>query len=161
MRSHRIYKATDGLRVDDLLHSGLNHISTAEHLLQQSASFWDGAGYLAHMGFELLLKAWLLHKIGSFEGVHKLRDLWKKIEKADPAVSLSGSARKTLALLDEYEKLRYPNRKDPIEIGTDDWPQVKALEKELWAQMQDEFESLVSELDPLQKGGRVLMKRPE
>jgi len=155
----REYTAADGLRVDDLLQYGLDHISTAEHLLKQSASYYDGAGYLAHMGFELLLKAWLLHQNGSFPATHKLVHLIAALKQANPAFTFTKAVWNTLPILELYEKLRYPDRSLPMEVGSDQWPAIKTLSDELWSQMPSELKAIADSLDPLQKGGRILMKK--
>ena len=158
-RRPREFTTADGVLVEDLLHYGLDHISTAKHLLKGSASYYDGAGHLAHIGFELLLKAWLLHQTGRFPGTHKYVDLLADLKRHNPTLCFSVSAGQTIALLDIYEELRYPNRNSPIEIGSDGWDKVEALYDELWKQMPKELETIVNSLTPLRKGGRVLMEK--
>lgn len=157
--ARREYTIADGILVEDLLHYGLDHISTAEHLFKKSASYYDGAGYLTHMGFELLLKAWLLHQIGRFPATHKLVELLELIRNVNPSFQFTKAAGKTIAYLELYEELRYPNRRLPIEVGSDQWPAIASVRNELWRQMPNEFRAIVESIDPLKKGGRVLMER--
>lgn len=153
------YTVADGVLIEDLLQYGLDHIATAEHLFKQSASYYDGAGYLTHMGFELLLKAWLLRQIGSFPATHKLVDLLKLIKANNPTLEFTKTSGQTIAYLEVYAELRYPNRNLPIEIGSDQWSAIASFRDELWRQMPSEFMAIIKAIDPLKKGGRVLMQK--
>ena len=153
----RTYTEQDGLTVCDLLQYGLDHLSAAEHLFQTDASFYDSAGYLAHLGIEILLKAWLLHSQNKFIGEHRLSKLWKNIQALHPSAKLTCQATKTMELLDEFEQLRYPDRNKGIGIGFDDWPKIVTLERELWMKMPDNLLAIQKTLTPTQKGGRILL----
>ena len=153
------YTAADGVLVEDLLHYGIDHISTAEHLFKQSASYYDGAGYLSHMGIELLLKAWLLHLNGRFPQTHKLVELLAQIKKVVPTLEFTKDGGRTIAYLELYEQLRYPNQNFPIEVGSDQWPAIHSLRNELWRQMPLELQKVANGINPLRKGGRVLMEK--
>jgi len=157
-RAHRISK-TDGFEVADLLHFGLDHVAGAELLLRQNARYFDSAGYLAHIGIELLLKAWLLEVAGSFPKIHSLKALWNEISQHPGTKSLTAGSSATLAFLDEYEKLRYPSPHYPIEVGSDDVPKLSGLMKALSDRMPLELHEAIAKLDGASKGGRILMER--
>ncbi len=71
----RRFTQKDGLLPEDLVHCGLDHLAAAEALFATNASHFDSAGYLAHIGVELLLKGWHLQVFGEFEGIHNLHTL--------------------------------------------------------------------------------------
>lgn len=160
MRNRRKFTTAEGFTVIELLHYGFDHVSAARYLLRRSASYFDSAGYLAHIGIELLLKAWHLDVLGYFEDTHNLQELWGVIAKAPGVQRLTSRSVRTLALLDTYERLRYPNPRSPIEIGSEHLTKVDALVKALKQRMPDSLVLAYSQIDVLKKGGRVLMKRP-
>jgi HEPN domain-containing protein len=155
----RTFTTADGLIPVDLLHSGLDHFSAATELFRSSPSFLDSAGYLAHISVELLLKSWLLHSAGQFAGIHALRDLYDELAKSHGAVPLSEEEARILALLDEYAQLRYPNRNSPTEVGTEDLPAIEALIEAILGRLPKELREALDKVSPVQKGGRVLMKK--
>ncbi|HTV77668.1 MAG TPA: HEPN domain-containing protein [Steroidobacteraceae bacterium] len=157
---HR-FTAAEGYTVGELLHYGFDHISSARYLLVRSATYFDSAGYLAHIGVELILKAWHLEALGHFENTHNLQELWRVLVKQSGVKKLSKDGSRTLALLDTYEHLRYPNPSNPIEIGSEHVAKVNALVEALWRRMPDALLLAYDGIDPLKKGGRVLMKRPK
>ncbi len=157
----RNYSAADGHTVRDLLHYGLDHLSAARHLLNSSASWFDSAGYLAHIAVELLLKAWHLEVFGSFPAVHSLLQLWTELSEQPDVRPLAPGTVRTLALLDQYEKLRYPNLLNQIEIGSEHIVRIDALIKALHMRMPLGLSEAREKIDVLQKGGRLLMKRPK
>lgn len=62
----------------DLFHFGIDHLESGRILYTQGpASSFDSAGYLAHLGIELLLKAWHLHQFKRFENEHSLVKLYE------------------------------------------------------------------------------------
>lgn len=125
MKRSRIFTKDDGFEAGDLLHCGQNHLSAAEALFAGSPSFYDSAGYLAHMGIELLLKGWLLEVAGEFPGVHRISDLWTDLMKRHGAPTLTENETNLLMKLDQFGTLRYPNKKAPTEVGTEDWELIK------------------------------------
>jgi hypothetical protein len=155
-----VYTAADGVSVADLLHFGLDHISAAQALLNGAARHFDSAGYVAHLGFELLLKAWHLHTCSEFSGIHGLEDLWNGLLGRSRIRSLSDRDLETLRLLDSYAELRYPNLNSPVEVGSDDLPRIGALGKALFERMPKSLHAIVDGLHWSTKGGRVLMERP-
>jgi hypothetical protein len=115
---------------------------------------------LAHIGIELLLKAWHLQVFVSFPGIHSLVDLWNEIDMRTSPRQLRPRSIRALELLDQYEQLRYPRANSPIEIGSEDFPKVKGLVESLYLRMPQEMLEAHNNIDVLSKGGRLLMKRP-
>jgi HEPN domain-containing protein len=92
-----MYTVADGVAVPDLLHFGFDHISAAQALLKSNARHFDSAGYLAHLGFELLLKAWHLHEFTEFPNTHSLNNLWQKLLLSSQVKPISCRDSATLA----------------------------------------------------------------
>ena len=159
MKKPRIFAKQDGVEAGDLLHCGEDHLSAAEALFSTSPSFYDSAGYLAHMGIELLLKGWLLEAAGEFPGIHRLSELWDTLVRSHGAPALTEDESKLLTKLDQFETLRYPNRKAPTEVGSDDWEMVDAFSKKLRGLMPESIETPVPADNLVRKSGRVLMKK--
>lgn len=155
----RVFKRVDGFEPKDLIHSGLDHVNAAENLFGASASFFDSAGYLVHMGFELLLKAWHLEVFGEFFGIHSLRELVRQLRVKGQEINLSEEENEVLKIADRYSELRYPNPKQGIEVGMDDWEKINALLNRVWEQAPNAFDGYFESIDPTRKGGRVLMER--
>jgi hypothetical protein len=114
---------------------------------------------LAHISVELLLKAWLLHAAGKFAGTHHLHLLYDELVRKHGAPTLTAQQSRVLTLLDGYEQLRYPNRNDPTDVGDEDSRAISDFDDAIWRSLPrsliEDFESV----NPLEKGGRVLMKR--
>jgi HEPN domain-containing protein len=151
------YTINDGLDPIDLLQSATDHFQAAQYLFEKSPSFFDSAGYLIHMAVEQILKAWLLHKNGEFKATHKLNELFKCIGSGQ--LKLPDELSATLDLLDSYDYLRYPNRNQPVEIGDEDLPKIRALVSHLILSMPAELTIAASKIDPLVKGGRFLARK--
>jgi HEPN domain-containing protein len=159
MKKPRTFTKADGVEAGDLLHCGEDHLSAAESLFSASPSFYDSAGYLAHMGFELLLKSWLLEAAGEFPRIHRISGLWDTLMKSHGAPALTEAESKLLTKLDQFETLRYPNRKAPTEVGTEDWKMVDAFSKKLRGLMPQSIEIPAATDNLVRKSGRVLMKK--
>lgn len=159
MNGPRTFTKDDGVGAGDLLHCGEDHLSAAEALFAGSPSFYDSAGYLAHMGIELLLKSWLLEVAGKFPGVHRLSDLWAALMQSHGAPTLTESESNLLTKLDQFETLRYPNSKAPTEVGSEDWAMIKAFAGKLKRLMPQSIEIPKSADSLVRKSGRVLMKK--
>ncbi len=154
-----IFKKENGFEPHALIQSGVDHIAAAEELFARSPSYFDSAGYLVHMGFELLLKAWHLEEFGEFSGTHSLKDLTDQLRAKGQQLNLSGEEIKTLEFADLYEMLRYPNPNNEIEVGDDDWVKIDCLLATIWNQAPEIFHKFTKSVDPTRKGGRILMKR--
>lgn len=157
--SPREYKQEERYEPSDLIQSGLDHMNAAEELFNSSPSFFDSAGYLAHMGFELLLKAWLLESLGRFPGIHSLTNLVEQLKDEGINIDFSDDENDILKIVDSYEELRYPNPNHGIEVGNDDWERIDRLLDKIWEQMPETFDEYVEAIDLINKNGRVLMKK--
>ena len=85
--------------------------------------------------------------------------LYQPLRKHIEGKPLSQKQEDILVQLDSYNELRYPRQYTPVEIGTDDWMNIDELIDSLWDQMPSELLSILYEIDPTKKGGRVLMKK--
>ena len=159
MKKVRTFTNKDGIEAGDLLHCGADHLSAAEYLFSCSPSYYDSAGYLAHMGIELLLKSWLMEAAGEFPGIHRLSDLWDALVHSHGAPALIESESQMLTKLDQFATLRYPNRNAPTEVGTEDWEEVKAFASKLRDLMPQSTKIPDSADNLVRKSGRVLMKK--
>lgn len=154
------YTAKDGYTVEDLLHFGYGHIDTARVLFEDDPAFLDSAGYLTHLGIELVLKAWHLAWFGEFNNTHDLLELFGELKKKDGSLNIGNDNKKFLAELDKFYLLRYPRRKaGPIEVGSDQLKQLDALLEALWKSLPEQLVESYEKLDRTTKGGRVLMQK--
>lgn len=154
------YSAKDNYTVEDLLHFGYGHLDTARALFDDDPAFLDSAGYLAHLGAELLLKAWHLAWFGQFDNTHDLIGLFNALKKKDSALDIGTENEEFLTALDKFYLLRYPRRKDgPVEVGSNHLNQLDALLDELWRQFPKELIETYEKIDRTKKGGRVLMRK--
>jgi len=155
-----IFTAADGYRPIDLLQCGADHIDAARVLFRSAPGHYDSAGYLVHIGIELILKAWLLEVEGQFDGTHNLHTLYDQLVTKHGAPALNDQAAAILKVLDQYERLRYPNPQQPIEIGDENLPEIDALLRLIAKSTPNELQAAYREIDPTRKAGRVLMKKP-
>ncbi len=152
----RIYTTEDGLLPKDLVRFGLDHIAGGFKLFHHPYHF-DSAGYLVHIGYECLLKGWILEITGKFDGVHNIALLIKQI----PDLALENLPQEfieTITLIDEYQHLRYPNRKDPKEVGTEEMELIRRLVDFTVSLLPDSLCTTEDEAH-VSKGGRILMKK--
>jgi len=145
----------------DLLQAGLDHLKAAEILLRESPEVFDSAGYLAHLGIELMIKSWMIISIGSFNAIHSLKQLIKDMEKGNCKLSLTERELQTLAYIEKFKDLRYPSliSRNPVEIGSADIDQINQLADTIWQQMPDQLVTEYGEISHGKKAGRVFMKR--
>lgn len=155
----RKFTVDDGLAPIDLLRNAFDHFGAAAKLFASSPSFFDSAGYLAHIAFELVLKAWLLQVAGQFVDSHSLRKLYDELVESHGAPALSPEQVDVLTLLDKYTQLRYPNRNDPTEVGTEDLPAIEVLMQFIYERLPDKLLLELDRIDVFRKGGRALMKK--
>lgn len=145
----------------DLLQGGLDHIASAEYLMYSKyPRTFDSAGYLAHIGIELMIKSWLLHKNKKFEGIHPLRELLDELEASVQSLSFTQTEEQTIDYLSKFEKLRYPPKHSPVEIGEEDIKLVPDLANSLLKQMPDNLIKSFKAIPSNIKGGRIYMRRP-
>ena len=145
---------------EDLLQSGLDHLSSSEVLLKSHPNNYDSAGYLAHMAFELMLKSWILFINSEFEAIHSLPKLIEEVKKLDPDFSLNEREQQTLTYLSNFVELRYPSANNPIEIGGDDIEQLNDLAEKIWQGMPEALVQNYQNIPAGKKGNRTLISRP-
>ncbi len=154
------YTAKDGYTTEDLLHFGYGHIDAARALFLDDPAFLDSAGYLAHLGVEVVLKAWHLAWFGQFENTHDLVALLGALKKKDKSLNIGNDNEAFLSQLDKFYLLRYPRKKgDAVEVGSDQLKHLNALLDALWAKMPKELVETYKKIDRTRKGGRVLMRK--
>lgn len=163
----RFFYAEDGYVAEDLLHYGLDHFSAALALRGAHWRYLHSAGYLAHLGLELLLKSWLLECNGRFRETHFFKSLVQDATLAEPSFRLTAAQNRLLEYLDGLEKLRYPirrtaaNRKMPIEIGDEDICLAEELGNEIWNRLPDELIHRYKTIPTNRKGDGVVMRKPK
>jgi HEPN domain-containing protein len=69
------YRRSHGYTERDLLHSATDHLASARRLFESGPRCFDSAGYLSHLGIELILKAFLLNRTDAFPNDHSLARL--------------------------------------------------------------------------------------
>lgn len=149
----------EGLYPEDLLQAGLDHYKSAIALYGLSPVFFDSGGYLMHMSAELILKAWLQETIDSFPKTHLLQILYQELIASKNAPELTSQQSETMAILDSYEQLRYPNRLQPVEVGDEELPSIAKLHEFFLQSLPDSLIDKMKEINDLSKGGRMLMKK--
>ena len=153
------YTAADGYTIEDMLHFGYGHIDAARSLFSGNPALLDSAGYLAHLGAELVLKAWHLSCFGQFDNTHDLVELFTPL-KRNCSLDLGVENENFLKELDGFYLLRYPRRQNgAVEVGSDQLPNLEKLLSKLWDLMPSELKESFTNIDPTKKGGRVLMKK--
>lgn len=135
----------DGWSTTDLLQAARFHLASAEVLFEESLFYYFSAGYLGHLGIELILKAFLLHFTGHFPNEHDLQKLMNQIQSVKKDLRLDADHSKILAHINQFKSMRYPEPKDPIEIGYDDWMAIQHLVTALISIMPPELEKEFSE----------------
>lgn len=136
-------------------------MTAAKLLFDSTPDHYDSGGYLAHIAVELLIKAWLLETADEFEGVHNLEVLYGQLVEKHGVPPLSGEHQATVKMLDQFEQLRYPNRKSPVEIGDTDFSGIELLVGHLCRSMPESIPKALEQAqgEHIRKGGRVLMKK--
>lgn len=155
----KTYTQDDGICTADMIHSAVDHLTAAKVLFSTDAGHYDSAGYIAHIGIELLLKGWIFEVSGKFTGTHNLRALHEVLVKSHGAAELSGEDKDLLKTLDQFESLRYPNRNDPTDVGSEDWDKTEVFAGALCKAMPASVQEKLSMIEPYTKGGRALMQK--
>ena len=150
----------DGYDPKDLLQYAEDHLASARILFRSGFRCLDSAGYLSHLGIELLLKSLLLNRFGQFPKEHDLLRLLNEIQEAGIGAQLSEGDLETLERINAFADVRYPNPEDPVQIGTGDWNSVESLHGALLALLPDEVKTPPPPDASITKGGRVLMTKP-
>lgn len=152
----RVFTSTDGYVTRDLIQGGIDHIASAKVLFKSGFRCFDSAGYLVHLGLELLLKSLLLHTTGQFLEGHSLIALKERVVEILPQFD-AALPNDLVATFEEFKALRYPIPQGLPEIGTSDWiafedtfPKFIGAAPETWLA---ELYAIEGNL----KAGRVLM----
>lgn len=154
------FSIKDGYTVEDMMHFGYGHVDAARTLFEEDPAFLDSAGYLAHLGAEVVLKAWHFHCFGEFHDIHNLVDIYRNLKTKNPSLDIGTKNEEFLAELDKFYLLRYPRcTKGPVEVGSDQLPQFDALMHAIWQSFPTELVEIYMRLDPSRKAGRVLMEK--
>jgi HEPN domain-containing protein len=159
MSRGKVIKAARSYLPEDLLQFGLDHLRAAKFLYNGSPSFYDSAGYLSHLGVELLLKAWLLDISGEHPKTHRLMILWNKLISLGQNLLIQEENMQWMQELDNHYSLRYPPESKPIETGSDDWDKTEKLFSELCLHMPGPLQEKIQRLEYIKKGHRILMKK--
>ena len=153
----RVFRISDGFKPSDLLKSAIDHLRSANLLFDRNPICFDSAGYLSHLGLELILKSILLSKTEEFPAIHDLKKLYEmanksgyKLEKDDEGI---------LDKINQFYYLRYASPKEPVEIGDEDWQLVENAANSLLLYFPEETLKELYSTDYYEKGGRILMKK--
>ena len=165
----RYFNVADGYTPAEFARAANDHLVSAMHLfvgveercIGGGPQSLDSAGYLAHLGIELVLKAGLLQATGRCRDDHNLLVILDQLRAALHDVELSDAELETLSGLNDFYRLRYPCPKGLPEVATLDWDAVYALWLALREALPAEIGRAVDEIDHTQKGGRILRARPE
>ena len=152
----RKFNRSKKLNAKYLLHFGYDHLDAVKHLLQQkNVRYFESAGYLISLGFELILKAWILHIHKEFPNTHRCIDLFELIKSADGSISISPTDLKILQDISVYSDLRYPDKAG--EIGDDDLEAIEKLDDFLWQILPQNLISIYENINPAHKGYRRIL----
>ena len=159
MTKNKIFTRQDGFSETELLHSAIDHLASAKVLFNKSPRFYDSAGYLCHLGIELVFKTILLDKYNEFPNEHSLVNLSNSIDRQSVKLNYETYHKDTINMLDRFYGLRYPKPSNPIEIGDEDWGRIKNLFEFLILILPEEIRDELKEMDHCKKGSRTLMRR--
>jgi HEPN domain-containing protein len=159
MKRMKTFTRRDGFTQLDLLHFAADHLGCAKVLSGRSSRCFDSAGYLCHLGMELVLKAILLNISNEFPNEHSLSELSKLIEKQGLKINYGKQHSHTVRMLDGFNELRYPNPSNPIEIGNDVLERIENLFDFLYVRLPKRIQEKLKQLDHSHKGNRVLMSK--
>lgn len=159
MKRMKIFARKDGFSETELLHSAIDHLASAKVLFNKSPRCYDSAGYLCHLGIELVLKAIILNKCNQFPNEHSLVKLSKRIEGQSLKLNYGTDNEHTISMLDGFYKLRYPKPSNPIEIGDGDWGRIEDLFHFLILILPKEIIAELKDMDQFKKSNRILMRR--
>ena len=170
----RAFTEAQGYRPIDLLHAATDHLFAANFLFSSGEFFrligildvdleaprcLDSAGYLSHLGIELLLKTLLLCITGRFRDEHSLITLLRTLEVNGVKFALNEEQIATVKQLDQFYNLRYPQAAGSPSVGDLDWPAIHSLSSALLEHLPGDLQRDLLNLDRTEKFGRVLMRK--
>lgn len=153
------YKREDGFSEIELIHSAIDHLASAKILFKEGPRCFDSAGYLSHLGIELILKAILLNKTNEFANEHSLIKLTDEIEKQGIELDYEKKHKAILNKINQFYDLRYPKVMNPVEIGDNDWDDIENLFELLMFAFPKEIQQKIQNINHSEKGNRILMKK--
>ncbi len=154
------FRRQDGFSELELFQAAADHLASAKALFELHPRAYDSAGYLSHLGIELLMKALILNKCGKFPSEHSLAKLRTTFESHNRELVTFGEENETtIKLLEDFYQLRYPKTSAPIEIGSDDWDGIRRLIDFIIPLFPSSLQEEFWKLDYSQKGNRILMYR--
>ncbi len=159
MKKMKKFTRQDGFSEGELLHWAIDHLASAKILFEASHRCFDSAGYLSHLGIELVLKAILLNHSNEFPNEHSLAELTNLIVKSGVNLNYTRGHEETLKTLDGFYELRYPRPISPLEIGDSDWSAIEALFEHLVFILPDEIQQNLRQINHTKKGNRILMRK--
>ncbi|MFI5352163.1 MAG: HEPN domain-containing protein [Candidatus Binatales bacterium] len=145
----------------DLLQAAMDHLRSAKVLFDRHPCCYDSAGYLTHLGLELIFKAWLLDEVGRFDAEHSLKVLRESIQSAGIELSLRQDHVELLNKLDDFGALRYPGLNKSPSIGNRDWEHTEVLLEWIFGRMPSALQECIRSIDATRKSGRILLKKPK
>ncbi len=155
------YRKSDGYTVEGLCQSANDHLVSAMHLFMcHGPQTYDSAGYLSHLGVELLLKAALLDRTEEFPNEHNLKQLIRRLQATGFALGLSSARSEALELLDSFSELRYPEPEGLSPIGDESWATVYDLYEWLLVQLPASLGQAIQQINHAEKSGRLLLQKP-
>lgn len=151
----------DGYCANDFFEYGWDHIEAGFELLKLgNPRFYDSAGYLICIGYECLLKAWLLHSNKSTPAIHDIEKLSQNITCLNLLNMLEKmEGIKKLNQCSVQGGIRYPNHHSPVSIGTEDFEIFYQLIKFTYDHMPEDLK-IQQEGEHFIKGRRILMSKP-
>lgn len=159
--SKRRIFSKDNYRAADLLHAAIDHLCSSRVLFERHPRCFDSAGYLTHLGFELMFKAVLLHNTGRFPEVHSFPKLLSAMKSAGVALPFDDSQHRLLDKFEEFKELRYPVPNGSPSIGDQDLGQAEALFRWIVARIPTELRQHSLSVDHTVKFNRILMRKPK
>jgi HEPN domain-containing protein len=158
-RRQRVFGVPDGFTGQELVESARDHMRSAILLFETDPYCFDSAGYLAHLSIELLFKALLLAIRGAFPARHDLRRLFALVEQEVPGTSLTEQGVQALDLINGFGGLRYPNPRQPIEVGNDELDLIVSLYNNILSYIPADMRPAQDPQGLVTKHGRILMRK--
>jgi len=159
MKRMKTFTRRNGFTELNLLQTASDHLGSAKVLFDRHHRCFDSAGYLCHLGIELVLKGILLYTCNQFPNEHSLSKLRALIDKQGLKLNYTKEYLDTIKMLDTFNELRYPNPKSPVEIGDDDCERIENLFNFLILTLPERIQEELKRLDHSIKNNRVLMKK--
>lgn len=108
-----------------------------------------------------MLKSWILQNDGEFDGTHSLQHLRNTLIESGVKLPFTKEENKLIEHLDKLYELRYPNRKNPTEIGSEEIQLAATIVEKIWQKLPNELYEAYQKIPSNSKGGRILMSKPK